>query len=438
MFGDEGKGSIVDFLAAHDKSQLVCRFNGGAQARHHVVDGGREHGFAQFGSATFLGVPTLLSRYVMVTPTAMQVEAKHLVEIGMDEKKLWSGMFIDERARIVTPYHRALNRLRELCRRDARHGSCGMGIGESVSDYIQFPDDTIEARDIKENQCIEGLLERCRARCLNTVKHLDGIDEVTKTPVGKREMTTFDVEIETVVDLWLGWARLVNIIGAKEAGQMLKCGSVIFEGAQGVLLDECYGFHPYTTWSNCTQRNAIALCQEVPLPFDPKVVGVVRPYTTRHGPGPFPTFSRKLTETLQDKHNVTSDFQGPFRVGRFDLVAMNYAFECCKKGVGMLAVTNMDRIVGMDESNVCFCDSYGDVTLKVPTCLKDQAQQTKLVEKAVPSYKPLEEMGASVMASSGIPLSIMSFGPTRLDKTFSTSAVRDFIKGLTETQSFAA
>ncbi|MBX6767349.1 MAG: adenylosuccinate synthetase, partial [Actinomadura rubrobrunea] len=133
-FGDAGKGTVVDRLCAGGPEPVhaVVRFNGGAQAAHNVVaPDGRHHTFAQFGSGTFTpGVRTHLSRFMMVDPLALAAETAHLRSLGVADAL--DRLTVDRDALLTTPYHRAANRARETARGAARHGSCGMGIGETA------------------------------------------------------------------------------------------------------------------------------------------------------------------------------------------------------------------------------------------------------------------------------------------------------------------
>src|SRR5262245_29158031 len=114
-FGDEGKGAAVDFLCRHLGADLVVRYCGGSQAAHNVVlPDGRRHVFAQFGSGTLAEVPTHLGRHVIISPTALEPEAAHLRELGVADP--FALLTVDRRALVATPYHRAMNRLRELSR----------------------------------------------------------------------------------------------------------------------------------------------------------------------------------------------------------------------------------------------------------------------------------------------------------------------------------
>lgn len=131
-FGDEAKGATVDHLArAIPDTTAVVRWSGGAQAAHNVVHGPRHHTFRQFGSASLLGVPTILRAPMMIDPTALEVEAEELRSIGVAAP--FSLLTVDARSLVTTPYHVALNRAREQARGEAAHGSCGMGVGETVA-----------------------------------------------------------------------------------------------------------------------------------------------------------------------------------------------------------------------------------------------------------------------------------------------------------------
>ena len=142
-FGDAGKGAITDYLARTTSAHTVVRFNGGAQARHNVVaPDGKHHAFSQFGSATLVpGVRTHLSRHMVLNPLAMLVEERYLRALGVEDA--FARTAISAEALVITPFQRAANRLRELARSlpagkagERRHGSCGMGIGETVSDSL--------------------------------------------------------------------------------------------------------------------------------------------------------------------------------------------------------------------------------------------------------------------------------------------------------------
>src|SRR4051812_32543622 len=172
-FGDAGKGSIVDFLTRAHAAHTVVRYNGGAQAAHRVVTAGpspREHVFAQFGSGTLAGAATHLSRFMLLDPLAMVAEERHLQTLGVTDA--FARTTIDERALVTTPFQRAVNRLKELARGDGRHGSCGMGIGETMIDFLEHREQVLFAGDLRRPDVLHAKLDFLRAINLAKIQPL--------------------------------------------------------------------------------------------------------------------------------------------------------------------------------------------------------------------------------------------------------------------------
>jgi len=138
-FGDAGKGLLSYYLVRTTGARWVVRFNGGAQAGHNVVTtDGRHHTFSQVGAGSFVpGVRTYLARDMVVHPTALDSEARHLARVGVADAM--RRMHVDPECRVTTPFHQASTRVRELLRGAARHGSCGVGVGETVRDSLKVP-----------------------------------------------------------------------------------------------------------------------------------------------------------------------------------------------------------------------------------------------------------------------------------------------------------
>ncbi|MCF2525678.1 adenylosuccinate synthetase [Yinghuangia soli] len=328
-YGDAGKGTIVDYLCRRGRAtgngipvSTVVRFNGGPQAAHNVVtDDGRHHTFAQFGSGMFThGVETHLSRFMLVDPLALAAEADHLTALGATGAFAW--LSIDREALLVTPYHAAANQARERARGDARHGSCGMGVGETAAYALAHPEDAPRVGDCQDPP---------RLRRLLTALHDRLADELGPLPLVP--------DVDDCVTAFRGFAQTARIVDRTHTTKLLRRGRVVFEGAQGVLLDEWYGFHPYTTWSTTTFANVDELLADAGE--SALRLGVVRTFTPRHGPGPLVTEEPRLTAALPDRYNGTGPWQGAFRVGHFDAVAYRYAVEVCG-GVDALAVTHLD------------------------------------------------------------------------------------------------
>ncbi|MDX8054732.1 adenylosuccinate synthetase [Lentzea sp. BCCO 10_0798] len=330
-FGDEGKGAVVDALCADGPVSTVVRFNGGAQAAHNVIADGRHHTFSQFGSGTLAGVPTWLSRYVLVEPIALATESRELEALGVANPL--SLMSIDAEALLTTPFHVAANWARERARGGDRHGSCGKGIGETA--WYGLLAGASEG-DVVEGQRVLGEPGPAPTvgDCLNPAVlrgRLDALARFYEPLIGDGP------DVDELVGLYAAFADAVRITTGDEAGRLADTGRLVFEGAQGVLLDETYGFHPHTTWSTTTPRNAKALLNGRRA----RVLGVTRTYQTRHGAGPLPTEDQAVLERFPEAHNGTGEFQGAWRAGHLDANLLRYAVHCCG-GIDGLAVTHLD------------------------------------------------------------------------------------------------
>ncbi|KAB2380696.1 adenylosuccinate synthetase [Actinomadura montaniterrae] len=401
-FGDAGKGTVVDHLCRTSPVTAVVRFNGGAQAAHNVVaDDGRHHTFAQFGSGTFVpGVRTHLSRFMLVDPLALAAEADHLGRLGVDDAL--DRLTVDRDALLTTPYHRAANRARERARGAARHGSCGMGVGETAS-YALAHDDAPRAGD-----CLSPARLRRRLGALHDWYR-------AMFPSGE------DVpDVAACADAFTAFAGRVRIVGGGHLHGLLRSGDVVFEGAQGVLLDEWHGFHPYTTWSTTTFANAETLLEEAGEVGAAARLGVLRTYATRHGPGPFVTEDAALTAALPEPHNGTGPWQGAFRAGHLDAVALRYALEVAG-GVDGLAVTHLDVAGARPDLRVChaYATPVGRVD-RLPEGggdLDRQAALTRRLASARPVYAPLGRRPVETIEDAlGAPVVLTSHGPASSDK----------------------
>ncbi len=343
-FGDCGKGTIIDYLTRLRNAHTVVRFNGGPQAAHNVVTpDGRHHTFAQFGSGSFVpGVRTLLSRFVMIEPYAMLNEAAHLADMGVHDAM--GRLLIDERCPIITPAHQAANRLREMARGDRAHGTCGMGIGETMTDLLDRPALMLHAHDLADRaKVVRKLREICELKASELQPVMDAVSD---HPRGRQEARTLldPSWIPVAADTYAAVAELANVIDAKQARHILCAdGTILFEGAQGVLLDEWFGFHPHTTWSTTTFANADSLLDEAGYSGRRTRVGVLRAYFTRHGAGPLVTEDSAFSAALPEPHNGNAGWQGRFRAGPFDAVAARYALGVAGP-VDSLAITHLDRL----------------------------------------------------------------------------------------------
>ncbi|ATB28882.1 adenylosuccinate synthetase [Melittangium boletus] len=396
-FGDAGKGLLTDFLVRRDGAGLVVRYNGGAQAGHNVVTPeGRHHTFAQFGAGSFVpGVRTFLAHPFVLHPTALLVEGEVLRARGVDD--VFERLRLSERARVITPFHQAMNRLRELARGDARHGSCGVGVGETVRDALDFPEDTVLAGDLRDIPRLTRKLRRIRERKHEELRALPLPD----TEPVQRERSLF--EFEGVIETWLERAARVVTLGlvvpdTTLGAWMRDTSTTVFEGAQGVLLDEWRGFHPFTTWSRCTADNALELIADSGVDAEVRRVGVLRSHGVRHGAGPLPTETGEL-RPLVSEHNAPNDWQGRVRYGWFDAVLARYALDVVG-GVDELALTHVDLLARLRTWKAAASYQGGSLTrltLAPSPSLEHQERLTRLLLETVPTFEEREPHEARVL-----------------------------------------
>lgn len=350
-FGDAGKGAITDYLTRQHNAHTVVRFNGGAQAGHRVVSDMGEHVFSQFGSGTLAGARTHLSRFMLIEPLAMLAEAAHLQELGIADP--FGLTTIDERALVTTPFQRAVNRLKELARGDGRHGSCGMGIGETMVDWLAHGGDVLFSADFSSPTQLKTKLHHLQT--LNQAKAAPLHDKLPETPQAKREWECLHDPnaVDRILIAYEPFIELAHVVPGDYLHLLLeRDGTIIFEPAQGVLLDEWYGFHPYTTWSTTTLANAETLLHEASYDGNVQRIGITRAYTPRHGAGPLPSEDAQLTAMLPDARNGFDAWQEGFRVGWLDLELLRYALDVVGNLDG-LAVTCLDRVAQLPEIKVC-------------------------------------------------------------------------------------
>jgi adenylosuccinate synthase len=400
-FGDEGKGTVTDHLCGPHgdrggdrEVKAVIRFNGGAQAAHNVVmPDGRHHTFSQFGSGSFWGTPTFLSRFMMVDPGAFWWEKEHLKDLGVPTDRVT----VDPECLVTTPYHRAVNIGKE---KKNRHGSCGAGIGETQRMALKYPETALRVKHI--------------ASQTELTKRIKWLEEWAKAKPYVELDPAWPKEV--VECIYRDWHQSVTIADDNTLRDLLRAGPCVFEGAQGVLLDEDFGFHPYTTWSRTTDTNAQLLLMEARQAGEAKRIGVIRTVTTRHGPGPFPS---EAEIDHEEEHNQHGDFQGPFRFGHLDLVAHAYAARACDGGsIDAVAVTHVDKFKQPMYVVVGYETGW---TPELPFNIKEQELLAEKMYDAG-SYPELQlvsrwdDMVYQIELALKSPIELVSYGPTTDDK----------------------
>lgn len=372
-FGDEGKGAVTDYLVRRDSAGLVVRYNGGAQAAHNVVTAdGRSHTFSQFGSGTLAGARTFLSRHMLVEPHALMVEANVLRGKGIPNPL---GLInIDPACIVITRYHRYSNQYREEQRGDKRHGSVGVGVGEARSDALEGR--VLRFGDLNNSEAALEMLKTIAEHKRNEFPQCDSLNVIDPETV-LRELQALRLS-----HLAMSWEQVVSNTDS----------SVVFEGAQGLLLDEELGFAPHNTWTDCTFNNAESLLEEVGCdPSWAEKIGIIRSYYTRHGMGPFPTEDPSLN--VPEVNNKTEKYMGAFRVGHFDGSAIQYAIRY--SNFDYIALTHCDR---RPSKKVGW---YGAIP----------HSDTDFMRKAVPQYSDFESL-SDWIRGLGVSVLLKGYGPT--------------------------
>lgn len=445
-YGDAGKGSIVDYLVRQKGAHTVLKYNGVAQAAHNVVTpDGRHYTFSHFGSGSFVpGTRTYISQFALVHPYRMCEEEEALRKVGVTDA--FKRMFVDGQTILISPYEQAANRLKEIARGGGRHGSCGMGVGETMSDSLEHPEVVLKAVDAFDKRAVRRKLYKLRdlkwSQLEKIVRNLPD-NEQARFEVGLFEDMSL---VDRIADYFFSWAEVIQIVDPTFARKMFdQPGVLVAEGSQGVLLDEWFGFFPYNTWTTLTTLNAETLMNFHHYDGERIRLGLLRGYGTRHGAGPFVTEDAGLTGQMQDYHNSNNPWQREFRVGYPDLVAAKYGVAVTGALNG-LVVTNLDRMRVVPDWKICKAYSYSGgrremlpeffnnqgntiTGIKLPTIqqykdLEAMQVRTSMLEDCSPIY---EQLGTDVVAKSieyahlladelQVPLAITSCGPSSVDK----------------------
>ncbi len=317
-YGDEGKGLMTDYLVRQSGAKLVARFNGGAQAGHTVTTAGQRHVFGHVGAGTFAGADTYLTSEFIVNPYIFAREWEMLQQKGFQPEVL-----VHHNARVTTIYDMAINAAVEMARGDKRHGSCGLGINETVT-RDQYARDNFEgwqlsAADVKTGSFkrLVKVLERIHTQWVPLRLKQLGLEDL---PEGFHTNTGHilrNADYEAHADrLMTAMQQMELVYDVKPSGAPLP---VVFEGAQGLALDEELGEFPHVTRSITGLPQAIEGADAMGIK-ELQPVYVTRAYLTRHGAGPLNNEGVIFTEQkLEDQTNVHNQWQGSFRYAPLDL-----------------------------------------------------------------------------------------------------------------------
>jgi len=405
QWGDEGKGKIVDLLTPH--FSIVARYQGGHNAGHTVYVGGTKFVLHLIPSGILhAGVRCVIGNGVVVDPEALLQEVAALAGLGIE---IGDRLVISDKAHVILPYHRDLDLLHEARRGDRKIGTTSRGIGPAYEDKVgrrgirvgDLFDEAALADEVRENVQARNRLVGDSALDWHTV--LDGL-----------------LARAARIRPWVADVS-VYLSRAMAAGE-----SVMFEGAQGTLLDIDHGTYPYVTSSNST---AGGVCTGLGIP--PKavsgVLGVAKAYTTRVGEGPLPSeLSGPMAERLREGGQEYGASTGrPRRCGWFDAVVVRYAVRV--NGLDGLALTKLDVLDGLDRIEICTgYRSGGTILREFPSDLRQLAASEPIYEtmpgwheptRGARSYEELPEAARAYVARleevSGAPIAIVSTGSDR-------------------------
>jgi adenylosuccinate synthase len=365
QWGDEGKGKIVDILT--EEADIVARYSGGANAGHTVV----------IDNEKFILhlVPTgvLHKNKICVIGNGVVIDLEHLFS-ELDELKRrgirYQGRFlISQNAHLVMPYHKVIEKLEEAAKGKDKIGSTGRGIGPAYKDKIARQGiRIIDLFDPKLfNQRVEWNLK---------------INESLLSTLPKTELTSLRKKIVDVLKFNKKIKPLLADVSLFLDQSIKKGKSVLFEGAQGALLDIDFGTYPYCTSCNTTVGGVCTGLGVSPTQID-EVIGVTKAYTTRVGNGPFPTEEKsKLGGILQCEGNEFGATTGrPRRCGWLDFVLLKYAFRI--NGVSQIALTKLDVLDQFDKIKVCVAYKYKG------KLLTEFSPDLHILEKCQPVYKEI-------------------------------------------------
>jgi adenylosuccinate synthase len=407
QWGDEGKGKIVDLLTRH--FSIVARYQGGHNAGHTVYAGGRKFVLRLLPSGILHeGITCIIGNGVVIDPQALFAEIDELDRAGIPAG---DRLLISDKAHLILPYHRELDLLSEARRGERKIGTTSRGIGPAYEDKIA-------RRGIR----------------VGDLTNLDSLAEAVEHNVAARNRLIPDSTMDwrqVIDELKRSWDRMgrwVTDVSLFLSRARAEGRSVMFEGAQGTLLDIDHGTYPYVTSSNATIGGVCTGLGVGPRAID-GVLGVAKAYTTRVGEGPLPTeltgeIGNRLRESGQEFGAVTGR---PRRCGWYDAVAVRYAVRV--NGLDTLALTKLDVLDGLPELQVCTAyRCRGTVVPEMPGDFAQLSSCEPIYEtlpgwsrpaRGVRRFDDLPDEAKAYIARieeiTGVPASIVSTGSDRED-----------------------
>ena len=409
QWGDEGKGKIVDLLT--DRASAVVRFQGGHNAGHTLVIEGKKTVLHLIPSGILrAGVRCLIGNGVVLSPSALFEEVAMLEANGVPARE---RLGISESCPLILPYHIALDRARELARGNKAIGTTGRGIGPTYEDKVS-------RRGIRLGELLDP--EHFKERLREVMEyHNFALQYYFKTEA---------VDYQRVLDEALAQgeqlAPLVEDVPGTLHRLRAEGKSIMFEGAQGALLDIDHGTYPYVTSSTTTAGGAASGSGVGPRALD-YVLGIVKAYTTRVGAGPFPTelFDADGKHLGEKGHEFGATTGRQRRCGWLDVVALRRSLEL--NSVTGMCITKLDVLDGLQTVKICVAYKLDGKEIDVPPVGADQFEKCEPVLIEMPGWsestvgrKSVDQLPQAardylnkVEQLCGVPIDIISTGPDR-------------------------
>lgn len=407
QWGDEGKGKITDFYS--ERADAVVRYQGGNNAGHTVIVGNNVYKLHMVPSGIICSTPSYIGNGMVVDPVALIEEMNRLSDAGLDI----SYLHISDRAHIVTPYHKLLDELNEerLC--ENKIGTTKKGIGPAYADKVNrsgirvcdlFDKDLLWDKISLNVEYVNLLLTK-----IYNVAALDAKDIYSRLLQYADLIKPYVCDVSTEIN-----------------GLIKENKKIVFEGAQGAMLDIDFGTYPYVTSSHPTS-GGVSIGTGVCPKLIESILGITKAYTTRVGEGPFPTeLNDEMGEFLRKQgHEYGTTTGRPRRCGWFDAAVVRYSVQL--SGLTHIALTKLDTLTGIKKIKVCtHYELNGKKIDYFPASLSD-------LEKCIPCYEELDGWDEDISAFNsyeqlpknakayvarlqeliGVKISIVSVGPDR-------------------------
>lgn len=423
QWGDEGKGKIVDILA--EEADVIVRFQGGSNAGHTIVVGGEKIVLHLIPSGIlYPGKRCVIGNGVVIDPTELLEEMEFLRKKGFLKDP--AQLLISEAAHVVLPYHKLLDKAKEGVRKKPL-GTTLRGIGPAYEDKVSRIG--LRMGDLLKEEVLREKLENALREKNLLLQKLYGLKPLELTPLLEELLLYGEKLRHNIVNTSLYLQEEIS-----------KGKKVLFEGAQGTLLDVDHGTYPFVTSSNTVAGSACCGAGIGPTQVD-FVLGVVKAYSTRVGEGPFPTELRNaFGEHLREKGGEYGATTGrPRRCGWFDAVAVKHAIRV--NGMGGLALTKLDVLTGLKRLKICVAYEVDQRTTDVFPYSTEELYRCKPVYEEMEGWtedlrgkRSWEELPIQVrryvekiQELLGVPLLLISLGPSR-EETVSLRTPFSFVR----------